>query len=248
MNLVSPKLTVCEPTAGAARRNLRIVSYNIRAALSSSVSTLVDVLQELEPDIVALQEVDRDTERSGFADQAMEIADGLGLAYSYAATRTEGQGEYGVALLSRLPFAEVSRVELPENFSWEPRVALQATLCTDSGTLDVYNVHADIWPWSSSSQLQYLQERISRAQRRSTVVLGDFNATADQAGPTAFDAEAWFDVLGHMADSPTYMGVPFPRRIDHIFTSADLTDSVQDAGVLRRSASDHFPVWMDIEL
>lgn len=248
MNLVKPDLSGCENAQNDVRRNVRIVSYNIRSAQSSSIETLREILQQLEPDIVALQEVDRDTARSGFIDQAAKLADALGMEYAYAATRMEGAGDYGIALLSRLPFRDVSRVELPENLSWEPRVALHSSLCIGSGTLDLYNLHADIWPWSSSAQIQYLQKRIASGGHLPVVVLGDFNATIAQSGPSAFRTEAWDDVMSRIADAPTYTGLPFPARIDHIFASAELSARIQDAGVYRSAASDHFPIWVDLEL
>ena len=246
MTFVSPETVACESEAPAALGPLRIVSFNMHAAQSSSLEEVISLLRELEPDVVALQEVDRETERSGFIDQAAEIAAALRMEYAYAATRVEGTGDYGVAFLSSVPFADTSRIELPENFSWEPRVALKATLCGATGPISFFNLHADVWPWSSATQIQYLVTQVEKASSTDAIVLGDFNATIEQDGIAAFHSGAWFDVMSNLADLPTFVGMPFPRRIDHIFTSATLARAVDDAGVYRSAVSDHFPIWVDM--
>lgn len=247
MTFVVPETTMCKPDEAAEQGPLRIVSFNMHAAQSSSLQEVISLLQKLEPDVVALQEVDRETERSGFIDQAAEIAAALQMKYAYAATRFEGTGDYGIALLSSLPFSETSRIELPENFSWEPRVALKATICGATGPLSLFNLHADVWPWSSASQIQYLNAQVEDTPSTKAIVLGDFNATVEQGGIAAFHSGAWFDVMTNLADAPTFMGMPFPRRIDHIFTSATLADAVSEAGVYRSAVSDHFPIWVDMK-
>lgn len=248
MTFISPETTACESPPTPNMDRLRIVSFNMHAAQSSSLQQVIALLQELKPDIVALQEVDRQTERSGFTDQAAEIADALQMQYAYAATRFEGTGDYGIALLSSLPFSDAARIELPENFSWEPRVALQTTICGSAGPLSLFNLHADVWPWSAAAQIQFLRAHVEGTSSTQSIVLGDFNATRDQGGIAAFHSGAWFDVMSNLADSPTFMGMPFPRRIDHIFTSAALANAVNEAGVYRSSVSDHFPIWVDLEL
>jgi endonuclease/exonuclease/phosphatase family metal-dependent hydrolase len=247
MTFVAPENTECNPEEAAEQGPLRIVSFNMHAAQSSSLQEVISLLQKLEPDIVALQEVDRETERSGFIDQAAEIAAALEMEYAYAATRFEGTGDYGIALLSSLPFSDTSRIELPDNFSWEPRVALKGTICGAAGPVSLFNLHADVWPWSSSSQIQYLSALVEDASSKRAIVLGDFNATIEQGGIAAFHTGAWFDVMTNLADAPTFMGMPFPRRIDHIFTTPTLAAAVREAGVYRSAVSDHFPIWMDME-
>ena len=49
-------------------------------------------------------------------------------AYAAAVTRPPG-GDFGVAILSRLPFVGAERFDLPSAGSFEPRVALAADVC-----------------------------------------------------------------------------------------------------------------------
>ena len=65
----------------------------------------------LQPDVLALQEVDVGVPRSGRADQAAAVATATGTAYVFGkAARVGGIGKYGNALLSREPITGVEVV------------------------------------------------------------------------------------------------------------------------------------------
>ena len=50
------------------------------------LDAVANVLKDLDPDVVALQELDRVRERSGGADQAAALAEALGMSSWYAPT------------------------------------------------------------------------------------------------------------------------------------------------------------------
>lgn len=117
--------------------SLRVASYNLLSGRSITdglvdAARLASAVGSLGADVVALQEVDRSQERSGFADQAAELAAATGaVAHRYVETvlGTPGEGVwlpasagspapdsapgYGIALLSRLPVAEWHVLRLP---------------------------------------------------------------------------------------------------------------------------------------
>src|SRR5437867_7202041 len=80
---VAPAPAACEPSGPAGR--IRIASYNIKAALASSLDEIGAAIAEMNPDVIALQEVDRLVARSGRADEARVLAERLGYAYAFAA-------------------------------------------------------------------------------------------------------------------------------------------------------------------
>jgi endonuclease/exonuclease/phosphatase family metal-dependent hydrolase len=113
---------------------MRLVTFNIlngRAPGSDRVEpgALAAAVRELAPDVLALQEVDRNQERSAHADLTAVAAEAMGadehrfvaaLAGSPGATWTAATGDeqpdsaaYGVALLSRRPVAAWEVVRLP---------------------------------------------------------------------------------------------------------------------------------------
>src|SRR5690606_14126261 len=62
-----------------------------------------EIIKAENPDLVALQEVDKGTTRSGGIDQTAELSTRTGLTGYFAKAREFQGGDYGVAILSRLP-------------------------------------------------------------------------------------------------------------------------------------------------
>ena len=112
------------PSAVPAK--VRLVSYNIHhcRGMDNKVSvarTAAAIMRE-KPDFAGLQEVDRNVDRSGFADQPKELARLTGMHATFAKAIPLGErGEYGVAVLSREKPLSVRRTPLPGP---EPRVLL----------------------------------------------------------------------------------------------------------------------------
>ena len=148
-------------------RALTVATWNIfggrvwdgsRVDLELTLATL----RRLDADLVAVQEVDREQGRSHRADQARLLGEALGMDWRYAPAMlgTPGEGwrapvpgdpdpggtAYGIALLSRLPLAQVESVLLPQAGRDEPRVALVATLADGGRRLTVAGTHLSFVP------------------------------------------------------------------------------------------------------
>ncbi len=232
-----------EPDAGACGGStpstLRVVTWNIRSALSSSLEQIAADLAALDPDVVMLQEVDRHADRSGDVDQASELAEKLGMTSTFAAARTEGSGEFGVALLSRIAFESARRIALPSDNAFEPRVAIDAHLCSGDLHLRAASVHADVYPWSARQNADFLAENLKESVGEGVVVGGDLNSSPDGDGPAAFTTRGFIDAS---ADAPTFGS----RRIDYVFVdhAAGHVDQreVPDTG----DDSDHRPELIEL--
>jgi len=221
-------------------RTLRVVTWNIRAALSSSLDDILDVLVDLDADVIALQEVDRVALRSGDVDQAVVLGEALGMTSTFAAARAEGGGDFGVALLSRVPFEDAARLALPSDNAFEPRVAIDARLCAGDFKVRAASVHADIYPWSARQNADFLAESLRDSVGEGVFVGGDLNATPDGDGPAAFTACGFRDAS---PDAPTFND----RRIDYVFVDTALTPD-DDRRVVDTDASDHRPMMVDLAL
>lgn len=101
---------ICWPVWGqekgdAAGDTLRLMSYNIRNGRGMDdvmdLGRVAEAIREARPDVVAVQEVDSATERSGRVDVSRWLGERVSLYHTYApAIEFEG-GKYGVAVLSR---------------------------------------------------------------------------------------------------------------------------------------------------
>jgi endonuclease/exonuclease/phosphatase family metal-dependent hydrolase len=188
------------PAAGPGR--LRVVTWNVHHGVGQDgrldVGRIADTLAAFEPDVVGLQEVDRGfRERSGWADQAAELADRLGTDLLWAPAlhgppRAPGgrPGEYGVALLSRWPARQVQAVPmaLPGH---EPRVVLHARVETAPAEVTVLVTHLDFADKRARRRQAEMIAGLSVAGP--AVLLGDLNArpAAPELAPLRGWRDAW---------------------------------------------------------
>src|SRR5690606_1629000 len=116
---------------------IKILSYNIHHANPPSKPDLIDleaiakVIMESGADLVAVQEVDVYTERSGKeSHQAEELARLTDMFYFFSKGIDYQGGEYGTAILSKYPISDMQRHELPnlEGVNSEPRTLAVVTV------------------------------------------------------------------------------------------------------------------------
>lgn len=100
---------------------VKVMSYNIRIASPpvkgwgfTDLQAVANAINKEQPDLVALQEVDVYTERSGKqSHQAKELGEKTGLFYHFAKAVDRSGGDYGVAVLSRFPILKAESYRLP---------------------------------------------------------------------------------------------------------------------------------------
>ena len=170
---------------GGEPHELRVASYNIKhgEGLDGRVDLerTARVLARLDADLIALQEVDVGVRRSGGVDQPQALAQRLEQLTSQRYHASFGEfmphdgGEYGLAILSRLPVQRARSVRLPDGN--EPRIALAVEVKLDDGTLvTAICLHFD-WVEDDGfrfAQAQALAEFV-RELRTPWMLVGDFN-------------------------------------------------------------------------
>lgn len=166
---------------------LKVMTYNIRHANPPSKGDLIDIgsiaktIQKEDPDLVALQEVDADTERSGTGNQAQTIAEKLNMHYFYAKSIDFQGGEYGVAILSKFPMEneKVHRLPTIPETKGEPRVLATAIIKIPGGKQLIFgSTHLDAQK-SSENRILQIEEinKIAKNQGDGPMIIaGDFNA------------------------------------------------------------------------
>jgi endonuclease/exonuclease/phosphatase family metal-dependent hydrolase len=237
----------------------RIVTWNVHRCVGRdgvcSPARIARVLASLQPDIVALQELDVRRARTGGVDQAEVIARELGMAHHFhPAYRTMGE-EYGDAILTARPAKFVRGAALPgigPLQRLEPRGALW--VCVNIGGVDVqvFNTHLGLRGHERLAQVAALFGRdwIGAPNCREPVILtGDFNAIPRSrvyARITARlrDAQRLGPARKPKATFPSRLPI---LRLDHVFLSRSF--DVSRAETLRtqetRVASDHLPLFVD---
>lgn len=250
--------------AGAVslRRVFRILSYNVHRCLGVdgrlSPDRIAEVIALCEPDIVALQELDVVRRRTGHVDQAMMIADSLKMELHFNPALRVLEEQYGDAILTARPSKLMKRGALPSPpgvARLEPRGALWARIDIDGTPLHVVNTHLGLLGSERVAQAETLLGKnwIGREDCVGpAIVCGDMNAVPRSRAYGRFteqlvDAHRALAGKRPHATYPTRMPV---LRLDHFF----LRGAIQVAAVevvrtpLTRIASDHFPIYADLEL
>lgn len=239
--LVHPLLASCNATP--ARKELRIATWNIAAAQHASLGDVASVIRALDADLVAIQEVDVATERSGGVDQALWLADGTGYEPVFAESIPLLGGAYGLALLTRVPVSRVESRCLPSEFSSEPRILLDVDVCAGGHELRVVNTHIDYLQDAAEDQVRGMAEVLGRDWRG--VLVGDRNLRPDNdAIADLLDRTELEDLLVGRDEGPTRGR----RRIDYVFASEEVADGVQTASRHPSDASDHDALVVDLVL
>jgi endonuclease/exonuclease/phosphatase family metal-dependent hydrolase len=240
----------------------RIVTYNVRRCVGNDrrldVARVAEVLAQLEPDVVALQELDVGRARTGHVDQANEIARRLDMAcHFHAAMRVEAE-LYGDALLSAHPEKLIQVGPLPGHPrlpQLEPRGALWIEVDLDGGPIQVINTHLGLVPREQQAQARHLAGPAWLEHPRCRgpkILLGDFNATQTSVVYRTLTANlsAARGLAPRRTPTATFPSQLPVLRIDHLFVSREIVvrDVFAPFDPLTRVASDHLPLVMDFDV
>ena len=182
--------------------------------------------------IVALQELDRDQERSGHVDQPAALAELTGLHVTFFPQIVSEAGEYGIALATSAPL-EAEFVALPRFRNEEPRGVIAA----EGYGLTVLATHIATRPPARTLHLRALGDIVGDA-RPPVLLLGDLNAGPRALGPLR---DAGMSGGPRVATTMTRR----KRRIDWILVTPPAR--LVSARTVMTDASDHLPLAGTIE-
>jgi endonuclease/exonuclease/phosphatase family metal-dependent hydrolase len=258
---------------GGLRRKLGLMNLARRPEhVGKQIATAARVFSDgsLLPrvDVLALQEADMGTRRSGGHHVAKELAAQMDVHWAHEPARIprgvppvkrqwwldfeepidlHDNGDTGVALLSRLPLAEVTRIDLPwHECPWRPKTAIAATISVGPQQLRLFNAHVD--PHAAiNGQLAQLEVVAAEAKAATvpTIILGDFNTLSRQK---CLDTRQFLESQGYKTPYPTgtatWRGGGLRMHADWIFVRGV---EIERWGVARPlNVSDHWPIWAEI--
>jgi endonuclease/exonuclease/phosphatase family metal-dependent hydrolase len=259
--------------SGGLRRKLGLMTLNGRAEhVGSLISGAARAFTEnklLPPvDVLALQEADMRTLRTGGHHVAQELAEQLGMHWKHEPAGIPrgippvkrqwwldfeepidlyDEGDTGVALLSRFPLTDVTRIDLPwHECPWRPRLAMAATISVGPQQIRIFNAHVD--PHAAiDGQLEQLEVIAAQANAVTvpTIILGDFNTLSKQK---CIDTRSFLESRGYTTPIPTgtatWRGGGLRMHADWIFSRGV---KIERWGVARPlNVSDHWPIWAEI--
>lgn len=224
------------------------VTYNIRGCRDDNgiadVKAIAEELQELQPDIIALQEVDEGLPRSGFAHQAEELAHLLHMNYAYSPSINFVIGSYGNAILSKYPIQSTKSCMLPSTH--EPRSLLEAQIDYAGKPLTVYATHLGLQQSERETQMKALYDQLKTDKNHHpAILLGDLNTDQQDALLRPL-RQLLIDPLYNQHEHFATVDGQSQRQIDHIFISSDFV--LTYATTATHSRSDHFPVSYHLQI
>jgi len=235
---------------------LRVLSYNIHHANPPSEAGKIDmkaiarVITESEADLIALQEVDVYTERSGKKlHQAEELGRLTGMhAYFYKSIDHQG-GEYGNAILSRYPLLEKNGFELPYEEGTEPRTVLYVTVVTPQGRQVTFaGTHLDFKSEANTyQQAKYLTEYFLSKDISPLILAGDLNTVSGESPIQYLDLHFQRSCLEDCP--PTSPQINPKKEIDFVmFRPGASLKLISHEVIDEPFASDHLPVLVTLEV
>jgi endonuclease/exonuclease/phosphatase family metal-dependent hydrolase len=232
------------------RTTLRVLAYNIKHGEGMDgaidLERAARVIRELDPDVVALQEIDSAVERTSRVDQTARLGELTGMHSVFGAFFDYQGGRYGMALLSKFPIKSYANHWLPEGT--EPRTGLAARIqLADSGQeIIVVGIHLYRTPEQRYAQAGGLVD-IYRDETTPVILAGDFNSLPD-SDVLALLKQYWH-VPDKGADRLTYPSDVPEREIDYIMYRPADRFEVLDLRVIHEPlVSDHRPVLIDLRL
>jgi len=233
---------------------IKVLSYNIHHGEGMDgeidLPRIAEVIKRVDPDIVALQEVDVRTERASGVDQADVLGRLTGMDKLFVPAMRYQGGLYGEALLTKLPILNVQKHSLLVPMGGEPRAVLDAELRLGDGlsSITVLATHlCHEFVENRAASTEFIDRFLAADDSRPTLLMGDLNARPDSL-PMQKLWGRWQDAAA-AEPAPTFPSTGPDRRIDYVlYLPADRWEVIDQQVLVEDMASDHSPLLITIRL
>jgi endonuclease/exonuclease/phosphatase family metal-dependent hydrolase len=242
--------------AGFENHELKVMTLNVahgrgtgfHQLLQNSRETVTNLdrinilLNEVAPDIVALQEIDGPSFWSGNFSHVEYLASRSAFSGSVQASHVDGLGlSYGTALVSRLELSDSQAVTFDPSLSPVPKGFVVSTIRWPGRRgidVDVVSVHLDFM--SGSVRKKQADELVAllRARNNPVIIMGDLNSGWYQRESAAQYLVENLGLTAYRPEDATMMTFPaLGERLDWILISSGIEFSSYE--VLGAEVSDH---------
>lgn len=216
--------------------------YGVEPATDVDLERIATVIEQQDPDVVALQEVSRGWVLGGGVDMATWLSHRLGMELAYAPA---ADAQMGNALLSRSALADEVATALPIGAGPQRRSAITATVTlADGAPIRLTSVHLQHRDENTPTRIDQLETLLAAVPHggEPAVIAGDLNAEPgwpeiglleDAGWSSAIDSAGDADALTFPSDDPQV-------RIDWVLgAQVDFSDVRVLTGL---GSSDHLPI------
>ena len=230
---------------------LKVLCYNLRFGELASLEELAEFIKKVDPDIVALQEVDVRTNRDRAPKQngkdfVTELGYHTGMLSAYGKTIPYMGGYYGIGILSKYPLSSVERIYLPKTEQGkEQRAVLVADVEYSEGEFFTFaSTHLD---YTTSEERQAQVKKLNEVLLKSVypvIVAGDFNAR-----PESIEIVEGMSPWKELSNMDATVPATKPKnKIDYIFGYPQNAWKVIENASYMVPLSDHLPISAVVEM
>ncbi|WP_099465118.1 endonuclease/exonuclease/phosphatase family protein [Parabacteroides provencensis] len=225
------------------RNTLRIMSYNIRNGKGmdnvTNYQRIADVINRMKPDVVAVQEVDSVTGRSGQTNVLQELSERTLMFRTFAPAIDYNGGKYGIGVLSKEKPVSAQRFPLPG------REETRVLLVVEFEKYIFCCTHLSLTPADQELSLPIIR-KVAQESNKPFFIAGDWNATASSS--LLADIQKDFTIITN-PKQPTFPADEPDSCLDYIaaYKTENLPFTRLSCFVCNEPvASDHRPVIADI--
>jgi endonuclease/exonuclease/phosphatase family metal-dependent hydrolase len=236
---------------------MRLLTYNIHKGIGGrdrryDLDRTIQVIEEENPDLICLQEVDRGVRRSRHDDQPLRLSEALrSTAWLYQLNVHIQRGGYGNLILSRWPIQGHHQISLRQG-QRKPRGAQMAVVETPEGPLHVVNVHLGLAERERHWQVEHLLNHhlFRESAHLPTIVAGDTNDWRETLGAGVYRRHGFAQLTAPRSRFRTFPAYLAVGSLDKVFARGAI--ALRRAHVVRsplaRQASDHLPLVVDFHI
>ncbi|RAJ83297.1 endonuclease/exonuclease/phosphatase family metal-dependent hydrolase [Chitinophaga dinghuensis] len=235
----------------SAQNKITVLTYNTHHGANMKneidLAAIAKVINNAHPDLVALQEVDSVTSRTGKIDQLKELARLTGMYCYFGRSMWYDGGGYGTGILSKYPIKSAQTLQMAVGDGKEPRATGIITVeLPGKKMIQFASTHLDVededtWRLQEAKQLINFFSK----SKYPVIIAGDFNAEPNTTEIGEF-TKFFTDITANAG--PSFPSDKPSIKLDYIMIHAPKTWKGGNAQVIdERIASDHRPVMADIQ-
>ncbi|WP_270089996.1 endonuclease/exonuclease/phosphatase family protein [Sphingobacterium sp. SYP-B4668] len=239
---------------------IKVMSYNIRIASPPSkgwgiteIDSIAAVINRSKPDLVALQEVDVRTSRSGKElDQAQKLGELTGMHAFFSKAVDRSEGDYGVAILSRFPVvrADAYRIYSPDSTLNENRALAVVEVKLEGGALIFASFHLDhLNDTVRDFQLDQILKHLKKYKNKPILMGADLNMDKRSRLFTKI-ADQGLHILENNRKSLTFPNDKPKTTLDYFLFNTSFQKRFKELDFMvltaESYASDHLPIILNL--